>query len=256
MPLLKEIKQNIWLIALVFIYIVVNMILTWNEFYYLNFLPVLVFFVFIAFTRLDILFFIIVFLTPLSIQLIEFIHSSPVDFAIPTEPLLFGVMIIFLYKLVREGKIDHRIVNHPVSYAILFYLFWMFVTAITSSMPLVSFKFLLAKVWFIVTFYLLAIFIFKKTENIPLFIWCYALPMVFIVLYSIKRHMFYGLFDKHAFFWCCRNYFQTRKKFSFKKYLLDCFIYPISRLNTLLYKSSLDQCFILFWHHDCHTAED
>ncbi|MBN2522501.1 MAG: O-antigen ligase family protein [Bacteroidales bacterium] len=198
MPFLKEIKQNIWLIAFVFIYIAVNMILTWNEFYYLNFLPVLVFFIFIAFTRLDILFFIIVFLTPLSIELIEFIHSSPIDFAIPTEPLLFGVMIIFLYKLIREGNIDRRIVNHPVSYAILFYLFWIFVTAITSSMPLVSFKFLLAKVWFIVTFYLLAIFIFKKTETIPLFIWCYALPMVFIVLYSIKRHMFYGLFDKQA----------------------------------------------------------
>ena len=42
-----------------------------------------------------------------------------------------------------------RILNHPVTYAILFYLFWILVTSVTSSMPLVSFKFLLARIWFI-----------------------------------------------------------------------------------------------------------
>ncbi len=174
------------------------MILTHNEFYYFNFLPVFVFFAFIAFRRLDILYFIIIFLTPLSIPLIEFIHSSPIDFAIPTEPLLFGAMLIFLFKVVKEGYLDRRIINHPVTYAILFYLFWMFITAVTSSMPLVSFKFLLAKLWFIIIFYLLAILIFRKTENISTFILCYAVPMVFVVFYSINRHMFYGLFDKQA----------------------------------------------------------
>lgn len=174
------------------------MILIHKEIYILNILPIVVFIAFIAFIRLDILYFIIIFLTPLSIPLINYIPSSPIDFAIPTEPLLFGVMLIFIFKVVRDGQLDPKIVNHPVTYAILFYLFWIFITSITSSMPLVSFKFLLAKLWFIVTYYLLAILIFRKTENISTFIWCYALPMVIVIFYSINRHLFYGLFDKQA----------------------------------------------------------
>ncbi|MGD2033739.1 MAG: O-antigen ligase family protein [Bacteroidales bacterium] len=194
----KDYKNYPWLVVLILLYIVANMVLTYKEFYYLNLLPVVLFFIIIALTRLDILYFIIIFLTPLSIPLIEYIPSSPIDFAIPTEPLLFGVMLIVLFKVVKEGSLDKRIVNHPVTYAILLYLFWIFVTSITSSIPLVSFKFLLAKVWFIVTFYLLAIYVFRKTENISTFILCYALPMVFVVFYAINRHLFYGLFDKQA----------------------------------------------------------
>ena len=141
---IEDYKKHIWVVALVLVYIVVNMILTYNEFYYSNLLPILVFIGFIALVRLDVLYFIIIFLTPLSIALIEFIPSSSIDFAIPTEPMLFGVMLIFTYKVIREGELDPKIINHPVTYAILFYVFWLFITAITSSMPLVSFKFLLA----------------------------------------------------------------------------------------------------------------
>ncbi len=195
---LEDYKKNSWLIAIVFVYIVANTILIYKEIYILNILPILVFIAFITFVRLDILYFIILFLTPLSIPLINYFPSSPIDFAIPTEPLLFGVMLVFIYKVVKDGQLDPKIVNHPVTYAILFYLFWIFITSITSTMPLVSFKFLLAKLWFIVTYYILAILIFKKTENISTFIWCYAIPMVIVVFYSINRHLFYGLFDKQA----------------------------------------------------------
>lgn len=195
---LEDYKKNIAVIAIVIVYVVVNMILTSREIYILNILPVILIIAFIAFIRLDILYFIIIILTPLSISLIEFIPSSPIDFAIPTEPLLFGAMLIFIFKVVKDGDLDRKIINHPVTYAILFYLFWIFITAISSSLPLVSFKFLLAKLWFIIIFYLLAILVFRKTENISALIWCYALPMVIVVFYAINRHMFYGLFDKQA----------------------------------------------------------
>lgn len=195
---LGQVKKNIWVIVIILVYLIADMLLTYKEIYFLNLLPVLLFIVFLALTRLDILYYIIVFLTPLSIPLIEFIPSSPIDFYIPTEPLLFGVMIVFIYKLAKEGDIDRRVINHPVTYAILFNLFWIFITSIASSMPLVSFKFLLARIWFLVTFYFLAISIFRKPENIRKYIWCYALPMMGVVIYSIYRHIGYGLYDKEA----------------------------------------------------------
>jgi putative inorganic carbon (HCO3(-)) transporter len=198
MSWLELIKKNRWILVIVLAYLIADMLLTYKEIYILNLLPVFLFIVFLALTRMNTLYFIIIFLTPVSISLIEYIPSSPVDFYIPTEPLLFGVMLVFIYKLVNEGHIDRKVINHPVTYAIIFNVFWIFLTSITSSMPLVSFKFLLARMWFLTTFYFLAIFIFRRTENISTFIWCYTLPMLVVVIYSIYRHIGYGLYDKEA----------------------------------------------------------
>lgn len=154
--------------------------------------------IYLAFTRLDVVYFTVIAFTPLSIPLIEFTRSSPIDFHIPTEPILFGIMLVVIFKLAKESFIDRRIINHPVSLAILFNLFWIFVTSITSTLPLVSFKFLLARIWFLTTFYLLAIYIFRDPRNIPKLMWAYTLPMLIVIFYAINRHLAWGLFDKQA----------------------------------------------------------
>ncbi len=210
---LDSIKKNTWVIIIISAYLIADMLLTSKEIYYFNLLPVLLFIVLLALTRLDILYFIIVFLTPLSIALIEYIPSSPIDFYIPTEPLLFGVMIVFIYKLAREGMIDRQVINHPVTYAIIFNVFCIFLTSITSAMPLVSFKFLLARIWFLTTFYFLAIFIFRKTSNIHKFLWCYSIPMIAVVIYSISRHLEYGLFDKQVSNWVMSPFFRDHTSY-------------------------------------------
>lgn len=174
------------------------MVFTFRGFYYLNILPVVVLLIYLAFTRLDIIYFLVIASTPLSIPLIEFFRSSPIDFYIPTEPILFGIMLIVIFKLAKQNFIDKKIINHPVSLAILFNLFWIFVTSITSTMPIVSFKFLLARIWFITTFYLLAIYIFRDPRNIPKLAWAYTIPMLIVIVYAINRHLAWGLFDKQA----------------------------------------------------------
>ncbi len=198
MPLLVQLKKCIWIVAIVLIYIMADMFLTFREIYYLNLLPVVLLILMLALTRLDILYFIIVFSTPLSIPLIEFLRSSPIDFYIPTEPILFGIMLLVIFKMVQKGDINRKVLNHPVTYAILFNVFWIFVTSITSSMPLVSFKFLLARIWFLTTFYFLAIYIFRKTKNLSVFIWCYTIPLMIVITYAISRHLAFGLYDKQA----------------------------------------------------------
>jgi putative inorganic carbon (hco3(-)) transporter len=198
MPWLKANKTSIAVIAIALIYLAIDMYFTSKEIYFLNLVPVVFLIIYLALARLDILYFIIVFLTPLSVPLINILPSSPIDFYIPTEPLMFGVMLIMIYKLVKEGHIDRKLLNHPVTYAILFNVFWIFMTSITSSMPLVSFKFLLARMWFLTTFYFLAVFVFRKTSNIPYLAWCYAIPLMGVVLYATSKHLTYGLFDKMA----------------------------------------------------------
>lgn len=198
MSWLGSIKKHIGVIVIALVYLAIDMYFTSKEIYYLNIIPAVVLIIYLAFTRIDILYFIIVFFTPLSIPLIHFIPNSSIDFYIPTEPLLFGMLILLIFRMVKAGHVDRRVVNHPVTYAILFNVLWIFLTSITSSMPLVSFKFLLARIWFLSTFYFLAIYVFRKTSNIPKLAWCYAIPLMVVVVISISRHLTFGLFDKLA----------------------------------------------------------
>ncbi len=190
--------RQVLAIVLVLLYLAADMVMSLKEIYVLNLLPVVLLLVYLAFARLDLIYLIIVFCTPLSIQFIEFVRSSPVDFAIPTEPMLFGVMMLFWYKVIGERQADRRILNHPVTLAILFNLFWLLITAITSTMPMVSFKFLLARIWFITVYYLLAIRVFRDRSNITAFIWVYTIAMLGVAAYTIFRHLKLGIFDKQV----------------------------------------------------------
>ena len=164
----------------------------------INLLPLALIIVMLAIYAFDTLLFLVVFLTPLSLPLSEIIHGLPFNMSLPTEPLLFGVLLIFILKCFANGKFDHEILTHPVSLAIYFSLFWLLVTSLTSSMPIVSFKFLLSRIWFIVAFYLLTAKLFENGKNIEKYIWLYTLPLIIVIFYTINRHLEYGLWDKHA----------------------------------------------------------
>lgn len=213
MHLLLTLRKHSLVIAIVLFYLVADMVLTYREIYVFNLIPVILFIVYLALARIDLVYYIIILLTPLSLQFIEFIPSSPIDFAIPTEPLLFGVMILLVYRSIQKGIPERSVFNHPVTYAIIFYLFWIFITSITSTMPLVSFKFLLARIWFIAVFYLLAIMVFKKPDNIRTFILSFTLSMLVVIVYTIVRHIGYGLFDKQVAHFVMEPFFRDHTSY-------------------------------------------
>lgn len=213
MQILLDLKRNSPVILLVLLYLAANMIFTYNEFYWLNTLPFVGIFIYLTIARIDIAYYLIIACTPLSVQFLEFMPGSPLDFAIPTEPLLFGVLVILVYRSAQIGVFHRQTLNHPLSYAVLVYLFWIFITSVTSSMPLVSFKYLLARIWFIAVFYFLAILILKNSRSIQVFILCYTIPMLGIVIYSLSRHLSYGLFDKKAAHFVMEPFFRDHTSY-------------------------------------------
>ena len=108
------------------------------------------------------------FLTPLSVNIEEYTDSF--GLFIPTEPLLFGMMILLLMMHFRKSVLDNDIWKNPIIWAVGFYLFWILITSITSTSPLISFKFLLAKLWFIIPLLLFGTRVFRKRNNIRTFI--------------------------------------------------------------------------------------
>lgn len=161
-------------------------------------LPLVFSIVLLAIFELDKLLLLVVAFTPLSLPLSELMPGLDFNMFLPTEPLLFGILLIFVLKLAANGSFDRKILLHPISLAIYFSLFWMLVTSLTSTMPMVSLKFLLSRIWFIVGFYLLTAKLFESGKNIEKYIWLYILPLILVIFYSTYRHLGYGLWDKQA----------------------------------------------------------
>lgn len=141
----------------------------------------------------------IAFFAPLSLPLRDVMPGMfSFDMYLPTEPLLFGLLIIFLMKVLHEKSFDRQILQHPVTLAIFLNLFWIFMTCLTSSMPVVSFKFLLARIWFVVGLYLITAKIFADHKNLERYVWLYTIPLIAVIFYATTRHLSYGLWNKQA----------------------------------------------------------
>jgi len=167
-------------------------------------LPVVLFIAILYFISLDKIILLITFLTPIAINMENM--DIGIGISIPTEPLMIGVLIFFLIKLVHEAKYDFRIFKEPLTIAIVINLIWLLFTSITSEMPVVSFKFLFSRLWFVVPFYFFAILMFKKYNNIKLFIWLYIIPFTGIIIYTIINHAVRG-FDQESGHWVMRPFY-------------------------------------------------
>jgi len=151
---------------------------------YFSFFPFALFVGAIMLKAYDKIFFMIAFFTPLSLSLSHFGSSIDFDISLLTEPLLILLMLILGLKFFLSRKIEIPIVKHPITIAIFFYLGWMFLTSISSSMPGVSLKFFLSKLWFIIPVFFFGIILFKKYKNIKYFIWAYSISLLIIVFIS------------------------------------------------------------------------
>lgn len=136
------------------------------------------------------------FASPLSLQLSEFISGLPVDMYLPTEPLLFGILLLFILKLIVDKGLDYQILKHPISIIIYIQLLWILITSLTSTMPVVSIKFFLARAWFVVGFYIIVAHLFKNQKNIGRYIWLYTISLIIVVGYTLYRQSKYGFFDQ------------------------------------------------------------
>ncbi len=187
------------------VFIAANAIFVAHEFYYFSFLPLLLFLGFWFFFSLDKFILLIAFCTPLSVKLEDM--DINVGVSIPTEPMMFAVLLLFLIKVIYDGHLfDKRLLKHPITIAVIFNLFWMLITSITSVHPLVSFKYLTARLWFVCTFFFFGLLLFKEIKNIKLFVWVYCIPLAGVIIYNTINHATYG-FDRQVGTWIVHPFF-------------------------------------------------
>lgn len=166
------------------------------EFFYIFLLPLMVLLAVVAIYRLDYIMLFCALITPFSINLTK--TGFGIGMSLPSEPLMFGLMLIFLFKLIHDRGMDARVVYHPVSLAILFHLAWMFLTSLTSSMLVVSLKATLARICFVLVFFYFGTQLFRDVGKIKQFVWAYLIPLLGVIAYTTVNHAAAGFTVKAA----------------------------------------------------------
>lgn len=159
-------------------------------------IPVGLLAIYYAIFQTEKLFLSLAFLTPLSINIEE--YTSSFGLFVPTEPLLFGLMIFLSAIQIKKAFLPQYIWRSPLIWTIVIYILWMLLSAITSSHPIVSFKFILARLWFIVPVMFFGTYFFQKRSNRIEFIWLFIVATVLVIIYTLIHHSFYGFGEKEG----------------------------------------------------------
>ena len=182
----------------------------------------------------------VAFITPLSITLERLAGGLAVS--LPSEPLLAGILVMFIAKLAQKQGVDKKISRHPISIVIYIMFAWMVITMITSEMPVVSIKFIVSRLWFIVPAYFLCAELFKNPKNINRFVWLYIAGLIIVVIYTIINHASYG-FDGDTAHWVMTPFYNDHTAYgaALAVYIILCAAYlfmpnmsKIKRLTVLV----------------------
>lgn len=184
-----------------------------RNFMAVNILPVILAILLVVIYSFDKIIYLVVFFAPLSLSLSELSPGFGFDMFLPTEPILFGLLIIFILKLIYERGFDKQILTHPVSMAIYINLIWIFLTSINSTMPIVSFKFLLSRIWFVAILYFLVAKLFSDGKNLEKYIWLYSISLVIVIFYTVNRHLGYGIWNKEVANFVCNPFYKDHTSY-------------------------------------------
>lgn len=191
--------------------IVVNFYLITTENYFALAYPAALMVLITALYATDKVLLFVVFCTPLSFNLEE-LEVVNAGFYFPTEPMLFGLMALYLMRVMAGDGISTKFLKHPVTIAILAYLGWILITSFTSSMFLVSIKFFVVKLWFIVGCYFFAKEIFADYKNIKRFLWLYIIPFAGVIVYTVIQHSTYQFAQEPAH-WIMQPFFKDHTSY-------------------------------------------
>lgn len=212
-------------------------------------IPAILAIVILAAVSLEYLLLLTLFLTPLSVQISYLTGAAPFDLSLPTEPIMAMLLLITLYKLIVTREFSPDILRHPVTIILGLYLLWTAITAVTSSMPLVSFKALAYRLWFISGFYLISAHLFGKEGNDRKYVMAYSLGLAVVVLFFMIKVGQTGLLNQKFAHSACYPFFRDHTSFgaSMAFLLPPLIIMSVQKPTTFFNKLILIAMVLLFF---------
>jgi O-antigen ligase len=131
-------------------------------------------------------FFLMIGSIPLSME-----QALPGGFAtdLPSEQFMWLLTLVGgAWFFLNWQKVDARFLRHPITLALLAHLAWIVVTTVTSQDFYISFKYLLAKGWYLIVFFFLAGRFLNEERDFKLLLWWFFVPLLFAVSTVILKH--------------------------------------------------------------------
>lgn len=152
--------------------------------FYVLLLPLVALLVLFFVCRLEVALLSVALLTPFAVNA-ELMPGM--QLSIPVEPMMILFSAVFLFRVLVDKTYDRRILRHPVSIAVGLSLVWFLVTACFSSMPGVSLKYFVVRLWFVLPFYYAAVQIFSDPRRRWQLVLCYAVGLVCVVVIATAK---------------------------------------------------------------------
>lgn len=134
----------------------------------------------------------------------------------PAEPLMWLTCFLLpVYLMLNHERLSFKFVFHPVFVLLVIHFFWILFTTVISVEPLISFKYALAKSWYLVCFVVLPILLFKDIKDFKTWGLAVVIPLVLSVIVILIRHSQYGftfstinnavipIYRNHVDYACC-----------------------------------------------------
>ena len=166
-------------IVLSLLFLVANSLCLVHDNYYISYLPLAILAMLFFVVRIEYMFLATALLTPFAINVAVF---PEMELSMPVEPMMIVFTVLFLFRILLTRSYDRQLLRHPVMIAVIAQLTWMGITSCTSEMPLVSFKYTTARLWFVIPFFFAAAHLFRNPSRIGHFFWCYAIGLVTVIL--------------------------------------------------------------------------
>jgi O-antigen ligase len=184
-----------------------------SEFIIIWLVPVVLGIVLLTAVSLEYLLLLTLFLTPLSIQISYLSGSAPFDLSLPTEPVMAMLLFVTLYKLIARREFSAQLLRHPVTVIIGLYLIWTLLSSVLSTMPVVSFKTLAYRMWFISGFYLISAQLFAGEGFDRKYILAYSAGLAVVVIYFLVRVEGAGLLNQKFAHSACYPFYRDHTSF-------------------------------------------
>jgi len=166
------------------LFLLLNFILLPRDIYWLFLLPLAGLTLLLFVMRLESGLLLMALLTPFAV---DFALFPGMELSMPVEPMMVLFAAIFLFRVLQGGNYDMRIMRHPVTISVIAMLVWMLITSIFSTLPAVSFKYLAARLWFVIPFFFASVQVFRSRRRITQFVFCYAIALFVVILISTSR---------------------------------------------------------------------
>ncbi|MCW3078111.1 MAG: hypothetical protein JWO32_2720 [Bacteroidetes bacterium] len=169
-----------------------------DYFYPYNLSPLLILLVYVGVMHLQKLVLFLAFATPLAISLKELGFAESMDLSLPTEPIMAGIMLLYILNELHKSMTDKKFVWHTISVIIIIQLAWMFITSLTSTEIGISLKYFVARLWFIFSCYVIMPHLFRERKNLINFVLFYGTGLLIVVIYTTVKHAAFNFNDKAA----------------------------------------------------------